>query len=70
MEQRMQKRRRFIHTTTLEESLAEEAGQLRDQAEMLPAGAEREHLLRKAKQCDTASHITEWLNSPGLRQPT
>jgi hypothetical protein len=70
MEQRMQKRRRFIHTTTLEERLADEAGQLRDQAKMLPAGAERENLLRKAKQCDTASHITEWLNSPGLRQPT
>jgi hypothetical protein len=66
----MQKRRRFIHTTTLEERLADEAGQLRDQAKMLPAGAERESLLRRAKQCDTASHITEWLNSPGLRQPT
>ena len=66
----MQKRRRFIHTTTLEERLADEAGQLRNKAELLPAGAEREYLLRRAKQCDTASHITEWLNSPGLRQPT
>lgn len=66
----MQKRRRFRHTTTLEERLADEAGQLRHKAETLPAGAEKEGLLRKARQCDIASHLTEWLNSPGLRQPT
>jgi hypothetical protein len=70
MEQHMQKRHRFKHTTTLEERLADEAGQLRDKAKALPAGAEKDGLLRKASQCDTASHLTEWLNSPGLRQPT
>jgi hypothetical protein len=27
-------------------------------------------LIRRARQAETASHINEWLNSPGLRPPT
>jgi hypothetical protein len=40
------------------------------QAEALPAGAEREDLLRRARQADTASHIDDWANSAGLQAPT
>jgi hypothetical protein len=36
---------------------------------MLPAGKNRDALLRKARQIDTASHINEWLSSPGLQTP-
>jgi hypothetical protein len=54
---------------TLEERLADETKRLRDEAASLPAGAAREAVLRKARQAETGSHMTEWLNSPGLRTP-
>jgi len=60
----MQKRRRFKHTTSLEERLADQAQRLREEAIDLPAGVEREGLLRKARQLEAASRMTEWLTSP------
>jgi hypothetical protein len=63
-------RRRFTQTTTLEERLTEEAKRLRKQAQGTPPGIERERLVRSARQAETASHLSEWLNSPGLRAPT
>ncbi len=42
----------------------------RDEAQRLPPGNDRDALLTKARQLDTASHINEWLSSPGLRSPT
>lgn len=65
----MQKRRRFKQTTSLKERLAEEATRLRAQAKLLPPGPKREDLLRKARQDEAASHMSEWLNSPGLQPP-
>ena len=65
----MMKRRRFKQTTTLEERLAQEAQRLREEAKRLPHGAEREILLRKARQAETGSHISDWLRSPGLQPP-
>jgi hypothetical protein len=62
-------RRRFKQTTSLEACLAEEANRLREEARSLPPGAEREEMLRKARQAETGSHMTEWLTSPGLRPP-
>ncbi|AHY52781.1 hypothetical protein [Bradyrhizobium japonicum] len=60
-------RRRFKQTQSLEQRLAQEAERLREQARKLPAGAERETLLRKARQAETGSHMSEWLTSPGLQ---
>jgi hypothetical protein len=34
-----------------------------------PARLEREMLLRKARQAETGSHISDWLRSPGLQPP-
>nr|WP_084302888.1 MULTISPECIES: hypothetical protein [unclassified Bradyrhizobium] len=65
----MQHRRRFKHTLSLEERLAREAERLREQAKKLPHGLERETLLRKARQAETGSHMSEWLTSPGLQPP-
>ena len=62
-------RRRFKQTQSLEERLAEEAKRLREEAKLLPPGAVREALLRRARQAETDSHMTEWLTSPGLRPP-
>ena len=65
-----QQRRRFKHTQTFEERLAEEAERFRKAAEELPQGTARELLLRRARQAETASHLNAWLRSPGLRSPT
>lgn len=62
-------RRRFKQTLSLEERLAEEAKRLREKAKMLPPGAPREEMLRRARQAETGSHISDWLRSPGLRPP-
>ncbi len=62
-------RRRFKQTISLEARLAEEANRLREEARSLPPGAIREEILRKARQAETGSHMTEWLTSPGLRPP-
>ena len=66
----MQQRRRFKHSQSLEERLADEARRLREAAKSLSPGPERERLLRKARQDETALHMTQWLSSPGLRPPT
>ncbi|MGY4622806.1 hypothetical protein [Bradyrhizobium sp. USDA 4486] len=65
----MLKRRRFKQTQSLEERLAEEAKRLREEAKLLPHGPAREQIIRKARQCDTGSHMSEWLQSPGLKPP-
>ncbi|WP_249169786.1 hypothetical protein [Bradyrhizobium liaoningense] len=62
-------RRRFKQTRSLEQRLAEEAERLRAEAKALPPGAKREHMLRRARQAETGSHMSEWLRSPGLRPP-
>ena len=53
----------------LEERLAEEAKRLRKEAKLLPPGAVRDAVLRKASQAETGSHVSEWLTSPGLQPP-
>lgn len=63
-------RRRFKQTVSLSDRLAAEARRLREEARALSPGAKRERLLRKARQLETASHINEWLASPGLQAPT
>lgn len=65
----MKQRRRFTQTVSLEERLAGEAKRLPEQAKALPHGPQREDLLRKARQAETGSHMSEWLRSPGLQPP-
>jgi hypothetical protein len=65
----MQQRRRFRPNQSLEERLAEEAKRLRAEAKLLPPGARREELIRRARQAETGSRISEWLSSPGLQPP-
>jgi hypothetical protein len=50
--------------------LLEEAQRLRKQAQGTPPGVERESLLRRARQAETASHVTDWLTSKELQPPT
>jgi hypothetical protein len=62
-------RRRFKQTVPLEERLRIQAEADRLKAKSLPPSREREDLLLRARRADTASHLTEWLNSPGLQPP-
>jgi hypothetical protein len=55
---------------TFKELLAEESQRFKEAAERQPAGSTaRELLLRRARQAETASHLNNWLTSPGLQQP-
>ena len=65
----MTERRRFKQIHSLEERLAEEAKRLREEAELLPPGAVRDAVLRKARRAETGTHVSEWLRSPGLQVP-
>jgi hypothetical protein len=49
--------------------LANEKKRLEAQLAELQPGPERDQLLQKLRQLDTASHINEWLSSPGLQSP-
>ncbi|MGY3529323.1 hypothetical protein [Bradyrhizobium sp. USDA 4452] len=57
-------RRRTKHATPLEARLAEEAARLRQKADTLPPGEQREALLTKARQMDEAIQLVERLNAP------
>ena len=59
-------RRRFKQ---LEEELSREAKRLREEAELLPPGPVREAFLRKARQAENASQLSESLSSPGSQSP-
>ena len=62
-------RRRFKNTLTFPDRLAKVADRFRYEAETKPPGQERDDLLSKARQAETAAHIDEWLSSPGLQRP-
>jgi hypothetical protein len=62
-------RRRVKQQTPFEERLASHARHLRDEAKKLRPGSDRDDLVRRARQAETASHLNEWLMSPGLASP-
>jgi hypothetical protein len=62
-------RRHIKQKTGLDERLAHEAERLRQQAQAMPFGPDREELLRRARQAETAAHVDQWLSSPGLQPP-
>jgi hypothetical protein len=65
----MQRRRRFKQSISFHDRLTTWANQVLEQANSLPPGPERDALLKKASQADTASHLDDWANSPGLQPP-
>lgn len=62
----MLKRRSFKQTAFLQDRLQAFARDVRAKAGALPRGAERDDLLKKARQADTASRLNEWAYSSGL----
>jgi hypothetical protein len=65
----MLNRRRFEQSTSLKDRLAAFAKEAREKASLLQPGIEKDELLKKARQADVASHLSDWTNSPGLRPP-
>jgi hypothetical protein len=62
-------RRRFKQTTSFKDRLATFAERLKAEASKLRPGPERDALIKRARQADTASDIDEWANSPRLQPP-
>jgi hypothetical protein len=63
------KRNRRKQTVSFDERLQRAAEAAREAAVKLPRGPEREMMLQKASQAETAARINAWLTSPGLRSP-
>jgi hypothetical protein len=61
--------RYFKQRLSLEKRMTEEAKLLRAQAALLRPGVVRDTTVRRARQAETGSQISEWLRSPGLRPP-
>jgi hypothetical protein len=65
----MQHRRRSEQIASLKDRLVSFANEVRKKALQLRPGPEQDALLKKARQAETASHLDEWANSPGLQPP-
>jgi hypothetical protein len=65
----MQRRNRIPQTISFKDRLTAFAKEIRDKAEAARPGPERDALLKKARQADTAAHLDDWTNSPGLQAP-
>jgi hypothetical protein len=65
----MELRRRFEQVITLKDQLIQQAQNLRMQAEEMPAGIQRDELLKLARQEERTADAEAWLASPGLRPP-
>ena len=66
----MAQQRKPKYVATFEERLAEEAQRFKAAAEKEPPGSmARELLLRRARQAETAAHVSQWLSSPELQPP-
>jgi hypothetical protein len=63
-------RRRTKQTVSLTDRLALFANEIREKALHLTPGPERDALLKKIKQADTAAdHLEHWANSSELQPP-
>ena len=54
---------------TIEEKWHQQSEEAKIEAKNLPHGKERDALVKKARQLETASQINRWLSSPGLQPP-
>ena len=53
----------------VEEKWRQQSQAIRQEAEKLPYGEQRDALVRKARQLQKASQIEKWLSSPELQPP-
>jgi len=65
----IRRRRRFKQVLPFKDRLAAWAQTIRKQADQLEPGFERDALLKRARQANTAAHLDDWANSTGLQAP-
>lgn len=65
----MIKRRHFKQTESLTDRLATFAKVMRERAETMAAGSERNATLGKANDAETAIHMDQWISSSELKPP-
>ena len=65
----IKRRSRKRPATDFKDRLMAFANDVREEARRLPAGDEKYDLIRRARHADTAAHIEDWINSPGLQPP-
>jgi hypothetical protein len=58
-----------MNKLTLKEKWHLQSEEAKAEANKLPFGKERDALNKKARQLETASHMDQWLSSPGLKSP-
>jgi hypothetical protein len=63
----MPRRRSVAHS--FEDQLAAEKARVQAQLAEIPLGPKQDALRKKIRQLETASHMNEWLSSPGLQPP-
>ena len=63
----MQRRRSAPHT--FKDQIAAEKARLEAELSTLKPGQQRDVLRRKIRHLEAASHINDWLTSPGLQPP-
>jgi hypothetical protein len=54
---------------TIEEKWRQQSEAAKSEAQKLPHGKQRDALIKKARQLQTASQINQWLSSPELKPP-
>jgi hypothetical protein len=62
-------RRRFKQSTSLQDRLASFARQIEDEASKCPPGPDREKLLKKARQAETAARLDGWVTASDGQAP-
>jgi hypothetical protein len=65
----IKRRRRFKQAASFKDRVAAFADSLREKAAKMAPGVERDDLLKRAHQADTALHLVDWANSSGLQPP-
>ena len=58
-----------MRKVTIEQEWHQQSEAAKNEAQKLPHGKERDALVRKARQLETASQINQWLSSPELQPP-
>jgi hypothetical protein len=54
---------------TIEEKWRQQSEAAKSEAQKLPHGKQRDAIIKRARQLETASQINQWLSSPELRPP-
>ena len=59
----IKRRRRFKQEQPLRDRIASFASEVRQKASLLPSGTEKDEMLKKLHQADTAFDIVEWIGA-------